>query len=399
MSAVAIAGAMVMAMGVTAFAADMNGESGKIGEFTNAENVAVQDNQVVIYKEITAVNPTSSKVYAPAVSYSYTIAPGSAGKSITDSQNVKALTKAGLEGATITESVAWTTADADKLNASAAGVANRKPITVDFSGVAWTGAGVYRYEITETEPDYDASSIIEGNENHKRYLDVYVKDKAESGYEIYGYVCFASDEDITKDTADKTEGFVDSDTTAASNADQYYTYDLTVTKTVVNDRANETHRFPFAVTFTPGTGVTAANFKLDTAVTNAELGANYQGALTADAPKIQHTGSVKYVGIPYGTKVDVVEKVDVNGTIYKVTSEGADTNVNQNITGTAEGAASNPAVVNAQATASLASKTTAFTNTLELISPTGVIMRFAPFLLILAGGIVLLVLSRRRRAA
>ena len=400
--AVVLAMVLMAAMSVTMFAAngDMTGEGGKIGEFTDAANATAQGNTVTLYKELVAVNPAGSTVNAPAISYSYAIAPGTAGKVITDSQGVVANTKAGLTGATITETVAWTNADA--LSTSATGVASRKAITVDFSGVNWTGAGVYRYAITETAPNYAASSVTEGDTTHVRYLDVYVRD-TETGYEIYGYVCFSVDGDITSNSeaaAKKTEGFVEvsGDTSTAVSADKYYTYDLEVTKTVVNDRANNDHDFPFSVTFTPATGVNAANIKLDTKVnTDAALGNGYAGALTSDTPKLQNGGSVKYIGIPYGTAVAINETNDVAGTTYKVVSTGADTNIDQSITGTSAGVVSGNAVVNAQTTENLATKTVAVTNTFELISPTGVILRIAPFAIILLAGIVLFVVARRRR--
>ena len=398
LGAIALVLMLMMSLSVTAFAADMDDQSGKIGEFTSAENLQVQQNTVTIYKELISINPTSTSVYAPAISYSYSIAPGAAGSTITDSQGVLATVKAGLTGATITSSVSWTNADADKLTTSPTGAANRKAITVDFSGVSWTGAGVYRYVITETATGYAASSVTEGDTSHTRYMDVYVKD-ADSGYEIYGYVCFVVNGNITsanEAVAKKTEGFVN---TTDNAADKYYTYDLEITKTVVNDRAMQNHDWPFTVTFTAGTGVTATNFKLDTAFSSAALGSGYAGALTSDTPTVKHGGSVKYIGIPYGTSVTIKEKVDVAGTTYKVTSTGADMNINDNaVVGTAAGTDTSNATVNAQTTTSLVKKTVAVNNEMLIISPTGVVMRVAPYALMLIGGIVLLVISRRRKA-
>ena len=397
LGAIALVLMLMMSLSVNAFAAeDMSGKSGVIGAFTAPAQPAAKEGTVKIYKELTAFNPNSSEVFAPAISYTYAIAPEAGGNTVKDAADVQVDVKTGIAGATIQSPIAWTTADT--LTTSSEGTANKQSITVDFSSVAWPGAGVYRYKITETPSTYAASSVTEGDTSHVRYMDVYVKDKAEGGYEIYGYVCFTTKANI--DASDvsnvaKTEGFVkDGDTLA----DQYYTYDLTVTKTVVNDRAMESHDWPFTVTFTPGTNVTAANIKLKTDVSRATLGNGYAGALSSDTPTIKHNGSVKYIGIPYGTAVDVHETVDVAGTTYAVKTTQADTNVDQTITGTAQGVASNDAKVSAQTTTALAAKTVDFTNTMLIISPTGVVMRVAPYALMLIGGIVLLVISRRRKA-
>ena len=43
------------------------------------------------------------------------------------------------------------------------------------------------------------------------------------------------------------------------------------------------------------------------------------------------------------------------------------------------------------------SHTIQFTNTLELISPTGYVSRFAPYALILIGGVALLIIAKKRK--
>ena len=187
---------------------------------------------------------------------------------------------------------------ANKLNASAEGTANKKWIDIDFSNVNFGAAGVYRYEIHERSSAYTSNGIKEGTTGHVRYLDVYVKDAAvqsekidqPSDWDVYGFVLFAAEE-AEGETAEqsagyKTEGFVahkdENDSSNNKTADEYYTFNLIVSKTVVNDAFIKTthHEFPFTLTLQNDT-VTAdvlpimnvsANAKQDPLATGAISG-------------------------------------------------------------------------------------------------------------------------------
>ena len=440
--ALALAGVMVMGLGVTAFGADMNNKAGVIGEFQRPDTPAKQENTVLLYKEITAYNKDASTVNAPAMEYSYAIAPGSAGKTVKDAGGtnlhatgtaVEIQTKAGLTGATIAGSVNGTTFTSGKLTLTNSvqlttaddGASNKFPLKVDFSGVTWTGAGVYRYVITESTADgaKAAAGITDGGIAEKLYLDVYVKDAATAGqYEIYGYVCFKADNDIdgTSDAsvkaAEKTEGFVTGDSDGSGSvdndeqADKYYTFNLTVSKTLVGDQAMNSHQFPFNVDFT-NESVTANILLKQETVTGGGITANLPAAggvsgLDVADLKLANGASVKYIGIPVGvtsaTTAAVFERNDVTGTIYKssYTVDGGTASEAKSLTWETANDANKSDVANLPTITANAddntSHTIAFTNTRELISPTGLALRFAPYILMFAAGIVIFVLGRRR---
>ena len=447
--ALALALVIVLAMGTTAFAADMTGENGVIGEFTTADTATVQNDTVVIYKEITAYNPETCTVNAPTITFNYAISAGAAGMTITDAYshhnkindayvNATVKTKAGVGTPTITGITATgSTADAlaitpeDKLDASKNGTANRFGITIDFTNVSFTsapgtGAGVYRYVISETteETTKKAAGIKEGTGANTLYMDVYVNGDGK----IYGYVLFTDNEDINASpnndegaasAAGKTEGFVggvangtaySSDTSAA---DRYYTFNLELKKVVRNDQyaVSTKHQFPFTVTL-DNSSVSADVLPVMT-ISDTEKAT--QLALTATAigtgttatkwePTIADGATIKYVGIPCGTTITVYETNDVTGVTYTSVSENADTNADAKPIGTNE--KSNTATVNCGATAlnaatenhtESANKAVTFTNTLLQISPTGVVMRVGPYLLIVALGAVLFLFTRRRK--
>ena len=435
LSAVLLVLVMVLAMSANAFAAegqnpDMTGENGVIGEFTTPDVATPQGTSVKIYKEITAYNPEECEVYAPAITFNYTIAAGDAGKDIYDANshhhpasNVHAQTKAGVGSPTITDKIELVPGT-NKLNASVNGTANRFPLTINFAEVNFltqgSGAGVYRYVISETttEAAKNAANIKEGSGANTLYLDVYVNGNGE----IYGYVLFTNNDDpidasanddvAAATAAGKTEGFVGSQpnngkygSEDASVADKYYTFNLAITKKVENDDyiKNTHHEFPFTVTLDNPT-VTANVLPIMTVGENATQTALSAGAIgtgenaTVWTPTIADSATITYVGIPTGTTVTIKETNNVTGVTYSSVSTNADTNAAVKNIYTND--TSNNAIVNCGATAlakATDNHTVTFTNTLLQISPTGIVMRVAPYVLILAAGVALLVLSRRRR--
>ena len=386
---------MIFMLSLTAEAANL-GESGLV-------SLTTEDRTIVIKKDIIAYNPAESDVHAPAISYSYTIASGSSGKNVKDANGISTTTLAGPEGATITDSLTWTASET--LQTASGGKANTKTITADFSGVTFPSAGVYRYKITETAT-YTNTGVTDEN-SHTRYLDVYVKNAATAGtFEIYGYVLFTNDNNIDGSTtaadedkataAAKTEGFV------GDTADKYYTYNLSVSKTLSGDNGMNGNEFPFSISFTgTETSVLPIISKEGTATIPAQwttAGTMSSFNMTADSNKLKiaNGGVVTVTGIPIGTSVQINEKNNVTGTTYQVASSGADANAESKPVSPNE--VSNTASVNAQTTdKDIVDKNVVFTNTLALISPTGYIARYAPYALMLIGGIVLLVVAMKHK--
>jgi len=432
---------MVIAMSAMAYAADTSvstlGENGEQGAFAESESPASQNKTLVLNKELKAYNVDETEINAPSVSYTYTIAAATVttATAVTDNKNVTAPVKAGVGTPVIAADgvVAWSTEET--LTASTDGASNYKGISIDFSSVVFTGVGIYRYSVEEalTGTDTYAMAGVTGtNGSHIRYVDVYVR--AAEGYtdgtnatdwDIYGFTCFYNNEEtITEDNKTtvpvKTTGFVegtDNGTRALVTADSYYTFNVTVSKTVAGDKYSEKNTaFPFTVIFTNDAVTknidiigTASDSTLVTGWTEPAAGAVSD---TKGIVNIKSGGAVKYSGIPCGTAVEIYETNVAAGVTYEVSTA---------VTTTATATSKDDAVISGDAptsaTAQAASKAAcestkatiattadadddnayavAVTNTFLTISPTGVMLRFAPYALVLFGGIVLLLLGKR----
>ncbi len=424
---------MMMALSVTAFAANgefqENNEEGVAGNWESADTERLQGDTIKLKKEIVAFNATSTSVHAPVVTYTYTVTPADVtnltvtdeGKDHASNAAVTAPVKAGITtGLVVTGTAAGTAGtaasatgtlvftNASTFTAAAAGSTNEYDITLDFSGVTFTQPGVYRYQIAETTSAAYAAVAMEDGEFDTVYLDVYV----DGNLKIYGYVCMSTNASVDPNTDTKINGFVDG--TAADGSDKYYTYDLVISKDVVNDSYAEGNiAFPFTVIFSNTEGYTSTFTITETAGT----GSTGISPAAASAPtwsgvaKVKDGGAITYTGIPAGVDVEVYETniaAGVTYTVDTVVNGGTAVNDPAVVWGTTPGSAvaqttkadyeSTKVTVDTTKIATVdAKQTVAITNTLLLISPTGVAMRVAPFVLMLAAGAVLLFFARRRR--
>lgn len=236
-------------------------------------------------------------------------------------------------------------------------------------------------------------------------------------------------------------------------SDQYHTYNLKVTKTTDGQMADKSHYFPFDITLTEAATNTATKVYAEYAdaqdvkdgsgtAVNTASGTMLSAGATATnfTGKMKNGGYIKFNGIPsYITYTEASDAYTYTSTAY-ATANAKETNdtydfysatatvdqessTNIQLTYKAKNADAAETDTTATAHAAVLANTgyaklkTAlsvdgrnssnavignsidFKNTLDAISPTGVVLRVAPYVLMLAAGVVLLVLSRKRKKA
>lgn len=220
---------------------------------------------------------------------------------------------------------------------------------------------------------------------------IYIKN-GDSGLAVYGFVLLDSNVSIDAD---------DSATTAhkksAFTTDTYATMNISVTKSVTGDMGDKNHEFPFTIMVTNS----GLNFYSGEGSVGAEA-----AATTSLSANLKNGESFVIKGLNPKATVMFTETNDTPDE-YTVNVTGA----TPTVTGGAVAASANKAtsalsVSNYDEVNSETSVTTAptasnsaitFTNNLDAISPTGVALRYAPYLAMMGAGVVALPLTLRKK--
>jgi hypothetical protein len=404
--------AVLAATASMAFAATAFGATLPSGGVWEAGSGASSENAITIPKQIVFVNAESTTVREPNIVYTYTLSaatPG--GATVEDENGNKGTVKEGVIAANTNtnHAVAVTYADTNTASATSDGTADQKTFTFNFDPTQFSGPGIYRYLVTETQSPTKASvGVTEASTYaNTRYLDVYVR-RAETGSStmvIYGYVLSEGsattsfDGDPATNLDKKSSGYVDTGSSGSpADVDVYTTQNMHIAKDVQGVLADPENDFPIALTMAPPANVTAPKIDVAVAGGGAVNGTSSDSVgtyivLGNSTGTVDDDSTIDLTGLPANSTVSIVETNNTSDS-YKVkagTTAGA-------VDLLAEATVAASANSGATATQTLSTTQSAYiTNTLDAISPTGIVLRYGPFAAMLVGGLVLLLVATRRK--
>lgn len=369
-----VAGAMLTALAMPAYAATPTG--------TGTQNTMSFD------KTLTVNNTT----YGPSVEFTYAIT-GTSDKEPINGVVIKGGVHA--EDVKINETAATT--DDKAVFAAGETVSNgkiTKSVSLDFSGVDFPEPGIYRYKVTETYTASSENPDIVNNTNVDRYIDVTVVNEMSSDgstptgkLKISNYTMLDTDADLKYENGKYS--YIDSTGIPVTGkmvgfTATYTTYDLTLKKFVKGEMGNKGETFDFTINFTKGDSGEKFTYN-NTPYTFDEKGeASVSGIKLTDA-----ADPIKITGLPSDVSYTVVENIKQ--------SEGYETTATVNGNEAKVKPASETQTV-AEQTKSKSTDAVVVTNTRNAVSPTGIVMNVAPYvLLVVVAAAGCFVFLRKRR--
>lgn len=348
LAACSLAGVMMVSMlGMTAFAAEPESATGTVGA-----------GGVSFTKTLDMSEAVGASV--PDITFSYEIKPGTY-KAATDTTPE---ILAGIEGAEI-GTVAYTYEDK-------AATTIDKSVSVNFNKVTWPAPGIYRYIITEKATS--GNDDITNDENPTRYLDVYVVNGDKIGeYRIASQALSTSDAAPTgKQYSNKSAGFTN----------KYKTYQLSLSKVVDGTMGEKRRTYNFKINFE---GPANASFTMKNDK-NEDVKVVLDGDGKGSVDIALTNGSTKDIkGIPSTVKYTVVENISKNdGYTVSYTVGGTD-------------ATSATYATSTEKTMGKGDNAVVCTNLKNAVTPTGIAMTVAPYILMVAVAGIFAVLFLRKR--
>ncbi|MDB7989066.1 hypothetical protein PND92_06345 [Faecalicoccus pleomorphus] len=332
----------------------------------------------------------------PNVTFGYTVSNGEAG-TFTSKQDDKGdqvfQVKAGKDGNLVKVNGTATTGNVVFTQDDTASQGKvTKDIALDFSGITFTEAGIYRYVITEADYTVNDNSQLtnalpQTTANKTRNVDVYVEQDGDA-YKIKGYVVSKTSDSTGKDagfTEEKTEGNVD-----PTKSSVYSTYDVTLTKKVDGVLTNNAG-YSFTITLpTDDNGTYGYQKNSDSATTVETTNGNNTHTVT-----LAKNDTIKIQGLPVGATIDIAEDHVEGFKLPTITVDDAAkemTNDDGAKKWKYSGVGSNDA--NNDAT------DVVITNKTEndsILPPTGILMTIAPFAAMVGLGAALIALFAKKR--
>lgn len=355
-----LAAAMVLAMTLTVF---LSGATALAASDMNSN--VIEFDKYLILKDDANV---------PKVTFGFTISHGEAQNATATSPRIEA----GI-GSPVISSAVFTPSDTP-ITTAVQGITLgqneqyvKKTVSIDFSNVAFTAPGIYRYIVTE-----GACSVngITNDANASRILDVYViydtNASSTPSLKIAGSVMYKETE---SSTLEKSRMFVNT----------YSTNNVTLKKEVTGNQGDRNKDFTFTVTIQGNPGNVYSVLQGSNTV---DLTVNQSGTASGTF-NLKHDGSIVIQGLATGDTFAIEENDYSNesyNTSYKL--NGATTaTTGRSLSATTMGDSAQSVV---------------FINNREGSVPTGILMEFEPYLIlgavVMASFLLLYVPGKIRRS-
>ena len=406
---------MVATMSIAAFADDAEVQTDGT-QTTSSATVSMLKTIKLVDENIDGGSYISK--HCPNVSYTYTITAPTAAELVAahgeDNSEIslKAGNTAAVNSTTATLSYTSAQSDNDSNDKNAADGLVSRYVEFTFDSSQFTEEGIYRYKVTESDPTGADASLVENTFNaagggyvKERYIDVWViinnGTPEIKGYTVVEKTKDQNDDDIYMKTGGYTEtsydeeGNKDGGTTSTSpdpvtggnvgedyrSVSQYTTYDLKVASGLI-----DTHKV-----WVNGTETTVSGTSLSTTTTLSNGGTYIIKGLPASAT---YTISEALKSGDTNTYSVTATKTEKGGTAAAISPSVATIGGNGNPTSST---ISNATAITS--TGALTGDTVTVTNTCTSITPTGVILKVIPYVIMVVAGFAIIVFVARRRKA